>query len=158
VERTDTVHLLNALVSDFTGLLDVSAEAARLDELSRRPEVKKALGRERDADDAEARMLREIVEFESRLAYEERHAEAMTLLRDRLSRLSKTGSGELDTPERSQARRVLRAVIFGAPSRTEDQQYLMLVEQFRRQNEARHWVTCLPATDRNRFLDSEAKT
>jgi dienelactone hydrolase len=130
-EVTETVHLLKALVSDFTGLLDVSAEAARVEELSRRPDVNKALKRERDFDDAEARMLREIFGFEARLADEERRSEALMLLRDRLSRLWRTGSGEADTPERSQARRVLHAVAFGASHRSEDRQYLRLLEQYR---------------------------
>ena len=40
---TDTVYLLRALVSDFKGLADVSAEAGRLEELSRQSDVKKAL-------------------------------------------------------------------------------------------------------------------
>ena len=42
----DSVHLLDALVSDFTGLRDVSAEAARAKDLSQQPEVKKALARQ----------------------------------------------------------------------------------------------------------------
>jgi hypothetical protein len=37
---TETVYLLKALVADFDGLLDVSADGAPLAELSRRPEVK----------------------------------------------------------------------------------------------------------------------
>jgi hypothetical protein len=76
-------------------------------------------------------MLREIFEFESLLTRDDRRGEAMTVLRERLSRLSKTASADGDTPERSLARRVLQAVVFGASTRTEDHQYLMLVGQYR---------------------------
>ena len=44
-------------VEDFSGLRDVSAETARAADLSRQPEVKKALARERADDDAEVRLL-----------------------------------------------------------------------------------------------------
>ena len=64
--RTPSI-LLRALVSDFKGLLDVSAEENRLGKMANQPDVKKALKRERDADDAEGRMLGEIFELESRL-------------------------------------------------------------------------------------------
>jgi predicted esterase len=131
VDVTDTVHLLTALVSDFTGLVDVSAETARLDELSRRAEVRKALKRERDFDETEMRLLREIFGLEAQLADDNRRSEALMLLRDRLSRLRKTATAATETPERSQARRVLQAVTFGAAGRTEDQHYLAVLEQYR---------------------------
>ena len=60
----ETVYLLTALVSDFKGLADVSAEATRLEQLSRQADVKQALKRERDADSAEGRMLEEIFGLE----------------------------------------------------------------------------------------------
>lgn len=126
-----TVHLLSAIVADFTGLVDVTVDASQLETLSQRPDVKKALKREREADDHEARMLQEFFEYEALLAREDRHTEALTLLRERLSRLSKAASVNADTPERSLARRVLQAVAFGAPTRTEDQEYLMLVDKYR---------------------------
>jgi hypothetical protein len=128
---TRTVYLLKALVADFDSLLDVKADAARLEELSRKSEVEKALKREREFDDAEARALREIFGFEAQLADEDRHAEALMHLGARLSRLSKAASGELDTPDRSQARRILYAVIFGASQRTNDRNYLTLLEKYR---------------------------
>jgi pimeloyl-ACP methyl ester carboxylesterase len=126
----ETVYLLHSLVSDFKGLRDVSTEASRLEQMSGRSDVKKALKRERDADDAEGRMLGEIFELESRLADEGRPA-ALTALRDRLSKLSRKAAGEADTPERSQARRVLRSITAGAPGRVQDRDYLTLLEQYR---------------------------
>jgi hypothetical protein len=39
------VHPLDALVADFKGLRDVAAEAARAKDLSKQPDVKKALAR-----------------------------------------------------------------------------------------------------------------
>ena len=53
----DRAPARSALVDDFRGLRDVSAETARAEDLSRQPEVKKALARERADDDAEVRLL-----------------------------------------------------------------------------------------------------
>ena len=51
-------------------------------------------------------------------------------LRDRLSKLSRKAAGEADTPERSQARRVLRSITAGASGRVQDREYLTLLEQY----------------------------
>ena len=77
-------------------------------------------------------MLQEIFTLEAQLGDEARDAALMTL-RDRLSRLSRKATGEADSPERSQARRVLRLIVAGAAERTSDRQYLKLLEQFRLQ-------------------------
>jgi predicted esterase len=126
----DSVYLLHALVSDFKGLLDVSAEETRLGQMANQADVKKALKRERDADDAEGRILGEIFELESRLGDDGR-LPALLTLRDRLSKLSRTAASEADTPERSQARRVLRSITTGASGRVQDREYLTLLEQYR---------------------------
>ena len=130
-DSAETVYLLSALVSDFKGLVDVRAEASRLDELSRQSAVKKALKRERDADDAEGRVIGEIFELEAHVGDESRRGEALMTLRDRLSKLSRKAASEADTPERSQARRVLRSITAGASARVQDREYLSLVEQYR---------------------------
>ena len=127
----DTVYLLRALAADFKGLADVSAESSRLDDLLHQREVKDALARDQKTDDAEARTLREIFENEAQLADENRHGMAMLTLRDRLTRLSRRASSDADTPDRSQAIRVLRAVVFGARERVDDREYLELLDQFR---------------------------
>jgi hypothetical protein len=127
----NTVYLLRALVSDFSGLIDVSAEAGRLEEMSRRPDVKQALERERDFDDAEMRMLGELVQFEAQLGDEDRRGLALITLRARLSALSRTAAAETDTAERRQARRLLRSITAGASGRVQDREYLALLEQYR---------------------------
>ena len=129
----ETVYLLQAFVSDFKGLVDVSAEARRLDELSRQSDVKKALKRDREADDGEGRLMGEIFELETRLADESRRDVALMTLRERLSSLSVKAASEADTPERSQARRILRAITAGASGRVQDQVYLKLLEGYRLQ-------------------------
>jgi hypothetical protein len=129
----ETVHQLQALVFDFKGLVDVSAEVRRLEEMSRQSAVKKALKVERDSDDAEARTLGEIFELEGRIGDEGRRREALMALRDRVARLSRKAADETDTPERSQARRVLRSITAGASARVQDREYLTLLEQYRLQ-------------------------
>ena len=127
-----TVYLLRAVVEDFKDLADITAEQRRLEALLRQPDVKKALKSERDSDDAEARMLGDIFTLEAQLGDDAR-ATALMTLRERLTRLSRRAAGEADTPDRSQARRVLRLVTAGAAERTSDRQYLQLLEQFRLQ-------------------------
>jgi hypothetical protein len=124
-----TVHLLDALVDDFKGLRDVSAEAARARELASQAEVKKAIARERAADDAESRLLAEIFELEAGLSDESRHAASLGRLRDQLLRYKRAADSTTDSPERSQARRVLRSVTMGAGDRVEDPQYLRLLQE-----------------------------
>ena len=68
----ETVYLLRAVVEDFKGLLDVSAERPAARGLLRQSDVKKALKSERDSDDAEARMLGEIFTLEAQLGDDER--------------------------------------------------------------------------------------
>ena len=128
----ETVYLLRAVVEDFKGLADVTADERRLEGLLRQSDVKKALKSERESDDAEARMLGDIFALEAQLRDDARDTALMTL-RDRLTRLSRRAAGEADTPDRSQARRVLRLVTAGAAERTSDRQYLQLLEQFRLQ-------------------------
>ncbi len=128
----ETIYLLQTLVSDFKGLLNVSAEAHRLEEMSRQSDVRKALKRERESDDAEARMLGEIFDLERQLG-DDRRDRALMTVRDRLSKLSRTAATEADTPERSRARRVLRAITAGASERVHDRGYLTLLEQYRLQ-------------------------
>ena len=126
----DAVHLLDAIVADFTGLRDVAGEAARLKQLSQQGDVKKALSRERDADAAESQMLSEIFELEASLGDDERRATAIMSLRDRLSRLAKKAGADTESAERSQARRVLRAITAGAAGRVQDPEYRALLDQF----------------------------
>ena len=51
----ETVYLLRAVVEDFKGLADVTADERRLEGLLRQSDVKKALKSERESDDADVR-------------------------------------------------------------------------------------------------------
>ena len=126
-----TLHLLDALVADFQGLSDVSAEADRARDLAKQPDVKKALSRERAADDGEARLLAGVVDLEAGLRDDTRRAEVMLRLRDELSKLARAANAADDSPARSQARRVLRSITAGAADRVQDQEYRTLLEQYR---------------------------
>lgn len=128
--QPEVVRLLAPLVADFTGLRDVSAQAARAAALSKQPEVRKALAREKADDDAEGRMLREFFELEAGLRDADQRALALIRIRDRLSRWASAANADAESPQRSQARRVLRAVTSGA-GQVQDTEYRKLLEQFR---------------------------
>lgn len=125
-----TVHLLDALVADFKGLHDVSAEAARAKDLSKQPDVKKALARERADDDAEARAVADVFDLEASLSDQSRRDAALIRLRDRLSAWERTANAADESPERSRARRQLRAITSGATERVRDPAYRALLEQY----------------------------
>jgi hypothetical protein len=130
----DTVHLLDALVSDFKSLRDVTAETNRSKDLAKQPDVKKALARERSTDDAEARLIGDIFELEAGLGDDSRRRASLSALRDRLSKLAEKAAAADDSPERSQARRVLRAITSGAGERAQDREYRALLDQYGRRN------------------------
>lgn len=127
---TATVHLLEALVEDFKGLRDVSADESRAKDLAKQADLKKALAAERAFDDEESRIITELGSLEASLADGERRAQAILTLRDRLSKLSQKAQAADESPERSRARRVLRAVASGASSRTQDREYLELLDKY----------------------------
>lgn len=127
---TATVHLLEALVEDFKGLRDVSADESHAKDLAKQADLKKALAAERAFDDEESRIITELGSLEASLADGERRAQAILTLRDRLSKLSQKAQAADESPERSRARRVLRAVASGASSRTQDREYLELLDKY----------------------------
>jgi hypothetical protein len=126
-----TGHLLDALVSDFQGVRDISAEAARAKDLAKRPDVRKALARERADDEGEERLLVDIFDLEAGLRDDSRRAEVLLRLRDELSKLARAAHAADDSAARSQARRVLRSITAGAADRVQDQEYRRLLEQYR---------------------------
>jgi dienelactone hydrolase len=125
----DAVHALEAAVADFSGLRDVTSENRRLQDLSRQSDVKDALSRERKSEESEMQLLSEIFALEAALGDPDRHGETMMTLRDRLGRLAKKASAEGESPERGQARRVLRAITAGAAGRVQDREYLQLLNE-----------------------------
>jgi poly(3-hydroxybutyrate) depolymerase len=125
-------HLLEWVVADFNGLRDVTAEAAAVEAMSKRSDVKKALARERSSDDGESRMLSEIFELEARLDSADARFAALGHLKGRLSQWSRQAQAPADSPERSRARRLLGAVLSGAGSRVSDAEYRKLLDHYRR--------------------------
>ncbi|MFN8060783.1 MAG: hypothetical protein U0Q12_16625 [Vicinamibacterales bacterium] len=130
VDAAETVHALEGLVADFEGLRDVSTESARLKALLRQPDVRTALARERASEDAEARMVAELLDLEAGLPDESRHAVALMRLRDRLAKIARAATAADDSPDRSQARRVLRTIAAGARERVTDEGYRALLEEY----------------------------
>jgi pimeloyl-ACP methyl ester carboxylesterase len=133
-----TVRVLKELVADFGGLRDVSAATARAADLSKQQDVKRALARERDDDDAEARLLDDVMRLETGLRDESRRMESLGRLRDSLSRCARQANAAADSPERRRARRVLRTITMGAADRVQDVEYLKLLEQYRQPRSGDH--------------------
>ena len=130
VSPADTVNLLDELVADFTGLRDVSAETARAKGLSKQPDVKKALARQRADDKSEVRMFGDILALEANLSDADRREVSLLLLRERLTTLAREASASEESPGRTRARRMLRAITVGGPERVRDHEYLALIDQY----------------------------
>ena len=91
--------------------------------------MKKALARERSDDDAEVRRLDEIFDLEVGLHDPRRHNESLIWLRGELTRYARLADGAAESPERSQARRLLRTISGGAAERVDDPDYRALLDQ-----------------------------
>jgi hypothetical protein len=126
----ESVGLLEDLVADFKGLRDVTAEETRAKELSKRPDLKQALSRQRAFDDEESRLIAELGNLETCITNEARRTDCLRTLRNLLPRLSQKAEAAEDSPDRSQARRVLRALTSGASARIQDREYLTLIEKY----------------------------
>jgi pimeloyl-ACP methyl ester carboxylesterase len=127
-----TVHQLDALVADFQGLRDVAAEAARAKTLTKRADVRKAIDRERAADDEDWRTVNEIIELERALGDSDQRAPSLLRLRGELATLSRAANAAEDTPARSRARRLLRMITAGASERVDDREYRAILDQYRK--------------------------
>ena len=127
----DTVHLLDALVSDFQNLRDVTPESARAKALMKQADVRKALDRERADDDADWRTVNDIFGLERTLDDTEQRAQSLLRLRSEFAKLAHAADAEEDTPARSRARRLLRMITAGAAERVQDPQYRALVDEYR---------------------------
>jgi hypothetical protein len=123
------VYRLDALISDFRALFDVSGDVKRLDMLRRQKEVRKAMDRERRLEESEARMRDEILRLEAQLGDVDRRLLALSELNTLVGRLSRQAGETADTPERGQARRVLRSMAAAARERTSDKEYVSLLER-----------------------------
>jgi poly(3-hydroxybutyrate) depolymerase len=137
VSPADTVQRLDTLVSDFTGLRDVSADAGRAQDLSKQPDVKEALARQRADDKAEARTLADVYGLESRLSDERdqnRREDILSMLREQLKTLARAANAPEGSPGRTRARRLLRAISAvgpAGPDRERDHEYRWLLDEYR---------------------------
>jgi hypothetical protein len=126
------LRLLQASLTDFKGVHDVSALQANADMLAKNATVKKALGDDRAALGTEARLISEALDAESRLRDPDARTASLARLRGMLETWSREADSPTASPERSQARRLLGAIAAGAAQRVKDEEYQRLVEQYRR--------------------------
>jgi hypothetical protein len=77
-------------------------------------------------------MIAEFAGLEAGLLDDNRRAESLIGLRERLSRLAQKAAEANESPERRQARRVLRTVTAGAAARVRDADYRALLERYGR--------------------------
>jgi hypothetical protein len=125
----EKLYLLEALTRDFGRMLDVSDEASRLEALKRQRDVRRAIERDREFDQEEARMRDEILGLEAQLDEPARRVQALSALDERLGRLARQAGDPADTPERTRARRLLRSMAAAARERTRDKDYVALLER-----------------------------
>jgi len=130
-DTATTVHLLRAMADDFRALRDVTAIEARAAELARRKDIKRALDRERDDDDKEARTLDEFSQYQADLGNEALRAQTLQTLNRLLSNLNAQATAAEDSPARARARRVLRLVTMNGMERAQDMEYARMLQQYR---------------------------
>ena len=126
------LRLLQSSIADFKGLHDVSALQSSADTLAKDAVVKKALGDDRAALGTESRLLREALDAEARLRDPDARAANLARLRGMLETWSQAAAATTASAERSQARRLLAAIAAGAAERVKDEDYLRLVQEYRR--------------------------
>jgi hypothetical protein len=120
---------VQAIVADFKGLRDVSSFEARVLELGRDNSIRAALKKDRDEDDREEALLRDITSAAQRLTSEDERLQALAELRQRWKDLSTQGKQKDDSVQRRVARRVLASLSAGAT--TKDPDYLKIIAQYR---------------------------
>ena len=122
-----TYRALQAIADDFDGLRDVSAQKRRAAELGREKGVRAALDRERDEDQREESILREVASLAARLSSDARLA-VLNRLRQRWMDLSAQAKNPVDSTERQLARRVLAAL---SADGTTDADYSKIIAEYR---------------------------
>ncbi len=130
-DAVKTVPLLQALVEDFKGLRDVQPQGDLISQLLKDPATKRALDRQREADQAELRTLEEIGRLEAGLADSSTRNESFAELRRVLEDCRKKATAPDGSPQRDSSLRILRVVTMGASERMQDQEYLKLLQQYR---------------------------
>ena len=122
---------LAALANDFAGVRDVAALSARVAGLMKDKDIARALSQARKSDYAEAGLMNELIELEAGIPDENTRAQSLMRIRDVLSRAYTTATAADDSPERQQARRVIRAITAGSIERVQDPEYRKLLDSFR---------------------------
>jgi hypothetical protein len=125
----DAFLALQSMVSDFSGLRDVSSFAARAETLGKYKSVRDSLKKERDEDEREERALDEVRTLESHLSVTEERVNALVDLRQRWQALSLQARALADSEERRFARRVLSGL--SASVESTDTDYLKIVAAYR---------------------------
>jgi hypothetical protein len=119
---------LRAIATDFEGLTDVSAFAARAEELGKTGPVRAALKRDRDEDDREASILQNAYAAQASLSTDDRLT-ALAELNATWRDLSKKANSSTDSSDRRVARRVLTGL--AASPLPQDPEYLAIVARYR---------------------------
>lgn len=125
----EAYYATRTLAEDFAGLRDVSAVAAKAEQLRRAKSVKNALSKERDELQREREMLSQIYQAEAGLQAADRRGASLVELRSMLTRLSKQAKAETDSVDRRLARRVTRGVALGASERVKDGEYRAIFQE-----------------------------
>jgi predicted esterase len=131
-EQPDRLRLLRAIVADFAGLHDVSTFQSSAEALASDPRLKGAIARERADLETETRMLNEGLEQEARLRDPASRSGALMRLGAMFESWSRSASDDEPSPARARARRLLGAMAAGAAERVKDEEYLALVQKYRR--------------------------
>jgi hypothetical protein len=134
IAHEDSLAGLQSLVADFTGLKDMSAQAARVAALARDKRVRETLKKERDEETREERDLQEILGLETQLAVAEQRLSALGQLRSRWKHLAAAAAAPADSSDRRIARRVSRGLWMGARDRVQDTDYQKILADFRPQS------------------------
>ena len=129
----DTYAAISAIVSDFTGLEDISQLSAKVAAIGSdkhfQTAMKEAAKKDQEAADQE-RMMSQVVLGEEALLTDASHrADALKRLRQLWMNLSAKAKGPSDTPERREARRVLSGLSMSVSS--QDPEYLAIVREYR---------------------------
>ena len=126
----EAFELLSNVVADFKGVRDVAAEEERAKALGKRAEIKSALSDQKELDDREWWLISKFGEHEQCLLSPAGRSRCLTAVRAALKTLSDQAHAAEESGKRSSARRLLRALTSGAPARTQDAEYLALLEQY----------------------------
>jgi hypothetical protein len=122
-------ELLSDLVADFKGLRDVAAAEERAKSLGKRSDIKRAVADQKELDDREWWLISKFGEQEQCLLSPAGRSRCLKALRAVLQTLSGQAHAPEESGKRRTARRVLRAVTSGASARTQDAEYLALLEE-----------------------------